>query len=830
MVDAGIDAPEAPPKPHAIQREALESLRKTRDMGNAAGLVVLATGLGKTWLAAFDSKDDAFRSILFVAHREEILSQAMRTFRRIRPSARLGWYTGTEKRADADVLFASIQTLGKQNHLGRFDPNQFDYIVVDEFHHAAARSYRRLIEYFTPRFLLGLTATPERMDGGDLLALCDENLVYRRDVVDGINAGLLCPFAYFGVPDEVDYSNIPWRSTRFDEQALTEAVATRTRAENALQQYRDRAGRRTLGFCCSQRHADFMADYFREAGLKAVAVHAGDTSGPRATSLEQLDAGDLDVIFAVDMFNEGVDVPNVDTVMMLRPTESSTIWLQQFGRGLRTAVGKDRLTVIDYIGNHRTFLTKTRALLQPLMNIGPGDRDIAVALQRLLERDVALPAGCDVTYELEAVDIIKSLLRAPRAPEAIEAYYLDFRDRQGDRPRAVQLLHEGYNPKSLRKSHGSWLRFVREMGDLSPSQRRVLDEHGEFLDHVEITPMTRSFKMLVLRAMLNSDQLPGETDVRQLAAAFAREASRVAALRGEVGVPLEDADKLVRYLEKNPIAAWSGDKASGRHAFFEYRDERFGSTFAVPDELRDDFREMTRELVEWRLAEYLRRPNAESMAEGRLVCKLIHANRRPIIQLPDRGKVAGIPYGWTDVLIDGQPHEANFVKHFVNVVRRGDSADNILADILRGWFGPDAGQPGTRFEVVFEPGEGGYTMTPARTPDGGDRPELWRHYLREKIPPLFGFDFSTGVWNAGFVTRPGHVFLLVTLEKGSLSALHRYEDRFESPDLLEWQSQNRTTQESSHARQIREHRSLGIDVHLFVRRHKTIDGKGAPFV
>ena len=247
----------------------LQALSETRRAGNAAGLVVLATGLGKTWLAAFDSNDDAFHKVLFVAHREEILSQAMNTFRRIRPTASLGRYTGEEKQPDADVLFASIQTLGRRNHLQQFESTQFDYIVVDEFHHAAARSYRGLIEYFAPKFLLGLTATPERMDGGDLLALCQENLVYRRDVVDGINAGLLCPFQYFGVPDNVDYSNIPWRSSRFDEEALTQAVATQTRAENALQQYRDRAGSRTLGFCCSQRHADFMADYFRERRLES---------------------------------------------------------------------------------------------------------------------------------------------------------------------------------------------------------------------------------------------------------------------------------------------------------------------------------------------------------------------------------------------------------------------------------------------------------------------------------------------------------------------------------------------------------------------------------
>jgi superfamily II DNA or RNA helicase len=311
-----------PPEPHDVQREALIALERTRAEGNAAGLVVLATGLGKTWLAAFDTSRPEYRHVLFVAHREEILAQAFATFRRIRPTALLGLYTGDEKAPEADVLFASVQTLGRARHLGQFPPDAFDYIIVDEFHHAAATTYRRLIDHFEPLFLLGLTATPERTDGGDLLALCGENLVYRCDLWDGIRRGLLAPFHYFGVPDEVDYRNIPWRSTRFDEEALTQAVATQSRAQNALEQHRLRAGTRTLAFCCSTRHADFMAEFFRNAEVRAVAVHSDTTGAPRAASLERLEAGDLDVIFAVDMFNEGVDLPHVDTIMMLRPTES----------------------------------------------------------------------------------------------------------------------------------------------------------------------------------------------------------------------------------------------------------------------------------------------------------------------------------------------------------------------------------------------------------------------------------------------------------------------------------------------------------------------------
>ncbi|MCI0673808.1 MAG: DEAD/DEAH box helicase family protein, partial [Myxococcaceae bacterium] len=245
-LDTAPEAPEPPPPPNEVQERALTALEQTREAGNRAGLVVLATGLGKTWLSAFDSDRPEFRRVLFVAHREEILSQALQTFRRIRPQSHLGRYDGSEKMPDAEVLFASIQTLGKQAHLERFAPDAFDYIVVDEFHHASARTYRRLLEHFTPKFLLGLTATPERTDGGDLLQLCGENLVLRCDLVEGVRRELLCPFHYFGVPDLVDYRNIPWRNTRFDEEALTQAVATQARAENAFEQWKQRGGARTL--------------------------------------------------------------------------------------------------------------------------------------------------------------------------------------------------------------------------------------------------------------------------------------------------------------------------------------------------------------------------------------------------------------------------------------------------------------------------------------------------------------------------------------------------------------------------------------------------------
>jgi superfamily II DNA or RNA helicase len=185
-------------------------------------------------------------------------------------------------------------------------------------------------------------------------------------------------------------------------------------------------------------------------------VHAGETSAPRASSLEELEAGGLDVICAVDMFNEGVDLPHVDTVMMLRPTESPVVWLQQLGRGLRRPDGDKVLAVIDYIGNHRTFLLKPQMLLA----LGPSDADIDRALNALQAGELELPPGCSVTYELEAIEILRALLRKPAQHEALEYYYRDFVERHGVRPRAAEAYHEGYNPRGTRRYHGSWLNFV----------------------------------------------------------------------------------------------------------------------------------------------------------------------------------------------------------------------------------------------------------------------------------------------------------------------------------------------------------------------------------
>ncbi|HVW34363.1 MAG TPA: DEAD/DEAH box helicase family protein, partial [Acidimicrobiia bacterium] len=275
-LEVEIEPPLQPAVPRPVQRDALDALEASRLAGYRAGLVVMATGLGKTWLAAFDTARPQFRRVLFVAHREEILRQSRDVFRRVQPDGDFGLYYGQERRPGARVVFASVQTLARR--LDAFAPETFDHVVVDEFHHAAAASYRKVLDHFTPAFLLGLTATPHRMDGADLLSLCGDHLAYECDVVDGIRRDELVPFSYWGVADSVDFTPIPWRNGRFDPDALTEAVETTERAQQALDEWRTRAGDRTLAFCVSTRHADYMTEFFTAAGVACAAVHSGRTS------------------------------------------------------------------------------------------------------------------------------------------------------------------------------------------------------------------------------------------------------------------------------------------------------------------------------------------------------------------------------------------------------------------------------------------------------------------------------------------------------------------------------------------------------------------------
>lgn len=323
-------------EPRGAQIEALCALEDTRAEGAQKALIQAATGIGKTFLAAFDSKK--YEKVLFVAHREEILKQAAVSFQNVRNSKDYGFFMGAEKCTDKSLIFASVASLGKSEYLNEqyFASDYFDYVVIDEFHHAVNDQYRKIVEYFKPQFLLGLTATPERMDGKNMYEICDYNVPYEISLKDGINKGMLVPFHYYGIYDETDYTKLHVVRGKYVEEELNKTYIGNLYRHDLIYKYYCKYGsKQALGFCCSRKHAEEMAKEFNSRGIPSAAVYSnadGEFSMDRTEAIEKLERGKIKVIFSVDMFNEGVDIPSVDMVMFLRPTESPIVFLQQLGR------------------------------------------------------------------------------------------------------------------------------------------------------------------------------------------------------------------------------------------------------------------------------------------------------------------------------------------------------------------------------------------------------------------------------------------------------------------------------------------------------------------
>ena len=713
------------PDPHEVQREALDALERTRDVGHRRALTILATGLGKTWLAAFDVEQlgNALGRpprMLFLAHRRELLRQAARVFRTLARArglvARISWCIAATDDVSGDWVFASVAKLSRRERLQRLDPGAFDYVVVDEVHHATASSYRRILDHLDPVFTLGLTATPERADEADLLGLFDDNLVFRADLGRGIEVGRLVPFHYFGVKDEVDYTNIPWRNRRFDPEALMAAVQTERRMAKAWEAWQQHPGSRTLVFCASVAHANYSRDWLRARGVRVDALHTGEGADDREAALDRLQRGELDAVCSVDVLNEGVDVPSVDRVLMLRPTESPVVYLQQIGRGLRRA-GPDKtaLTIIDFVGNHRVFARRIRQLVDLATSSDP-----AAIIDELLTGDrTAMPTGCSIDLELEAKAVLRELLMG-RSTHALDRYRR-LREERDERPTAGELYRLGVNPRSVREAGGcdSWFELVGAEGDLDPAERRAAEALRPFLRDLETTAMTRSFKMITLEALLEAEALFEGLPVEELARRAHRVARRTPELWGDIAeshrfdrLEVANERRWLAYWKKNPIEAWT--KARGKtkgRAWFSLDDGRFAPTFGVSDdEEREAGVRLVRELVDYRLAQYRARQPGE-VGEG-FEAKVSWNRRDPILMLPDRKARPDVPSGEIEVrLPTGEIWVFRMVKIACNwAAPVGTRQRNQLPDLLRAWFGPLAGQPGTTHRVRFAPSPDGWWL------------------------------------------------------------------------------------------------------------------------
>jgi superfamily II DNA or RNA helicase len=402
-------------RPEPFQERLLEEIALSRERGHHRNLLASATGTGKTVMAAIDYarlRERLSRTrLLFVAHRKEILEQSLRTFRHALREHSFGelWVDG-RRPTDFEHVFASIQSLSASG-LSDLDPRHFDVVIIDEFHHAAAPSYASLLEHIRPVELLGLTATPERSDGLPLLQWFDNRIAAELRLWDAIDQQRLSPFSYFGIHDGLDLREIPWRRSRgYDTEALTNLLTgTDALARQVVKELERRvdnlARMRTLGFCVSVEHARFMARVFNDTGIPSRAVWADTPSAERQSALDDLSARRINVLFSVDLFNEGVDIPVVDTLLLLRPTDSPMLFLQQLGRGLRKSHGKLQCTILDFVGHHRKEFRFDRRF-RALLGGSRGD------LQRQIEQGFPfLPAGCHMELDIVAQSIVLDNIR-----------------------------------------------------------------------------------------------------------------------------------------------------------------------------------------------------------------------------------------------------------------------------------------------------------------------------------------------------------------------------------------------------------------------------------
>ena len=365
--------------PNSMQKRVLQKLKETRINGNKKGLVISATGTGKTYLAAMDIKqffeinsnteNKLFKitdkksktsniKFLFIAHREELLENAINVFSKILKIDKneFGRIYGGLKEIDKSIIFASIQSL--RNCYNEFKPSFFDYVIVDEFHHSMSDSYLKTLSYFNPKFLLGLTATPKRMDGKDILSLCDYNIVDEIGIKEALEEDLIVPFHYFGVNDyTINYDNIPYKNGKYNEKILLENLLLNTRTDYIVKKINkfgfDGDELSAVAFCQNIEHAFFMKEEFSKKGYKSAVITANTSSNERSEILEKFKNKKIEILCVVDILNEGIDIPTINLLLFLRPTMSSTIFIQQIGRGLRKAKNKDFVTIIDFIGNHK---------------------------------------------------------------------------------------------------------------------------------------------------------------------------------------------------------------------------------------------------------------------------------------------------------------------------------------------------------------------------------------------------------------------------------------------------------------------------------------------
>ena len=603
-------------QPRGAQIEALYALEDSRSEGATKGLVQAATGEGKTYLAAFDSA--GYERILFVAHREEVLNQAAISFKNVRHSDDYGFFHGKQKDIDKAVIFASVATLGRNEYLTEeyFAPDYFDYLVIDEFHHAVNDQYQRIVNYFKPQFLLGLTATPERMDGKNIYEICDYNVPYEISLKEAINKGVLVPFHYYGIYDETDYSSLHLIKGHYDEKELNKTyIGNVKRYDLIYKYYMKYCSKRALGFCCSRQHAEEMAKEFCKRGVKSAAVYSnadGEFSEDRDRAIEKLKHQEIKVIFSVDMFNEGVDIAALDMVMFIRPTESPIVFLQQLGRGLRISKGKEYLNVLDFIGNYE------KAGRAPFLLSG-GKTFGEKAAQDY--NNIEYPDDCIVDFDIRLIDLFKEMdKKSLSAKERIKQEFYRVKELlDGKVPSRMELftymdddIYQYCIKHAKENPFRRYMEFLNEMQELTADEKEVYSGIGrEFLSLIETTDMQKVYKMPILYSFYNDGNVRlavRDEDVLVAWKKFFDNGINWRDFAADISYDDYKAMTDKQHLSKAKSMPIKFLKASGKGFFIEKEDY----ALAVRDDLEEvienvAFKKHMKDILEYRTMEYYRR-------------------------------------------------------------------------------------------------------------------------------------------------------------------------------------------------------------------------------
>lgn len=705
--------------PNRMQKRAIENLERLRNYGESKALVIAATGTGKTYMSAFDVKSYQPKKLLFVVHREEILRKAKETFEILLPNDGLtfGLLTGNHKQKNVDYVFATIQTISRCFH--EFEKDEFDYLIIDEAHHATSPTYQTILDYFQPQFTLGMTATPERSDSRNVFDLFDNNVALEVRLHEALEDELVIPFHYFGITDidGIDLSDV----NIDDIGEITKRLKVNERVDFIIEKlnFYGHDGEKTkgLGFCASIEHAQFMASEFNKRGYNSVCLYGEDSSDRRQLFINKLEdeKDELKFIFTVDIFNEGVDIPSINTVLMLRPTNSPIVFIQQLGRGLRKHVNKSFLTVLDFIGNHN----KTFLIALALNGSRYYDKE---SLKVAIATGFANIPGCThIQMDKISQERILAQIDAENfnSMKYLKEEYFEFKKlNQGRIPYLLldYLKYDGApDPVKFIDREKTYIQFVAKVEKDDHLKSLLLNEkfEGALKELSSKLPLKRVHEFVIIRYLLEHEQVNMEIAKQQILKM----------------IKSVDADTILHSFECLNQNFYDSVQLKNKPKLFHYENGQLVKTQLFIDLLEnDDYRKYIEDIISYGIFRY---------------------------EKEFKGEYYGIPH--FKLYEQYQMIDAAFLSNY------------------------------------------------------------------RKIHSSFR--------GSGLLVNGNEFFLFIDLHKeADVKESINYNDKFFNPHEFQWQSVNNTTQQSERGKNIIYNKQRGINLHLFIRKYKEIDGKTEPYI